>query len=393
MDFNHFKTQKIELGSYDLRSENIIKLAMFNNIDIIGMSLEIILNDKTDIKNKLPIKGGEILSIIFVDKYANKIKKDFILTNVVNLDNINEWNNVIQLSFITKESYILSTKRDYSYHNDTISNIIKKYTTFTDETPTTTMREVIIPGFTYTKAIQYMIANFTKSHLCFETNDGYLFSDIEDLIKPEETKSKDKISTKDQEENKKITKKEEIEAEETDYKYKIINDRSNLYGRYVVVSWNEIQVFNTINDGYKNIYDNTYVVYDPNNKTVKSSRKTIIEEQKEVVMLGSGDNYNEDIIENVNTKYGLKPYSENVLENSGNTYDLFNKKLEILINGDLNVQVGSVIEIEIGDKFNNNTNITTNGSYLVTKLAHHINQSEFMTKLEVSKNAYFKNKS
>lgn len=392
MDFSHFKTQKIELGDYDLRSENIIKMALFNTIDRIGIGLELVINDKTDIKNKSPIKGGEKLSIIFTDRYDNKLKKDLILTNVENLDSINDWNNVIQLSFVTKDSYIMSTKRDYSYHNGTISDIIKKYGEFTDTTPTTEIRDVVIPGFTYTKAIQYMISNFTKSHICYEANENYVFTDIEDLLVVEEV-DETKTSTKEQEEKTNNTKETKTTAEEAEEKdadtiYRI--NYKNPHSRYGVLSWKEVQVFNTINDGYKNIYDNTYISYDPSTKTVVSSRKTIDTEEKEVTRLGTGPSYNEDIIENVNTKFSIKPYSEKVLENSSNTYDLFNKKLELLMNGDLNIQIGALVDIEIRDKFNNDVNNTTNGQYIVTKLAHHIDQKEFLTKVEVSKNAFFK---
>jgi len=361
MDFNHIKTQEVLINDYDINTDNLLTLNLFNNIEQLGYSLIITINDVTDIKNKMPLKGGEILKLILIDRYDTIFKKEFILIDVNELDRVNEYKAVIKMSFITKEAYDLSTQRDYSYYNDSVSNIIKNYGIFKDDKPITTIYPITIPGFTYNKSIQYMIGNFTKSHICFENNDGFVFSDINDLLSvdvPEGTS------------------------------YDIVT--KNPYYRYKIVSWDEIQVFNSLNDAYNNIYSNAYITYDPNNKTMNKIIKTIDLEQKDVTLLGDGNNWNDTLKDGISTKYNIKPYNENVLSNSTKTFGLFNKKLEMLINGDLNVQVGQVIDVLVFDRFNNDFNKQTNGKYIITKIGHTINQTEYYTKIEVSKNTYFK---
>lgn len=361
IDFNHIKIQQALLDEYDINSDNILTVNIFNNIEQIGYSLIITLNDVTDIKNKKPIKGGETLQLTLIDRYENEFTKEFTLIDVNELDRINEYKAVIKLSFVSKEAYSLSTKRDYSYYNDTISNIVKKYNDFIDEVPTTLKKAVVIPGFTRTKAIQYMMTNFTKSHVCYENNEGFVFSDINTLL--------DK----------------DVDIENT---YDIVT--KNPYYRYKIVSWDEVQVFKSLDDAYNNIYNNTYVTYNPNSKTIESSNKTIDSESQEIIQLGDGNNYSDVLLEDINTKYNIKPYDASMLANSTKTFEMFNKKLVILINGDLNVQVGVVIDITVMDRFNNDYNNLVNGEYLITKVAHHINQSDYYTKIEVSKNTYYK---
>lgn len=361
MDFSHIKTQEVLLGDYDINTENLLTINLFNNIEQIGYSLIITINDVTDIKNKMPIKGGETLKLTMIDRYGTNFKKEFILIDVNELDRVNEYKSVVKMSFVSKEAYTLSTQRDYSYYNDSVSNIIKNYNTFIDTKPTSIVYPINIPGFTYTKAIQYMITNFTKSHVCFENNEGYVFSDINDLLDVEVPK---------------------------DTSYDIVT--KNPYYRYKIVSWDEIQVFNSLNDAYNNIYSNAYVTYNPNSKSIEKVIKTIDQEQQEITLLGDGDNWSDSLKDGINTKYNIKPYNENVLTNCTKTFGLFNKKLEMLINGDLNVQVGQVIDVLVYDRFNNDFNKQTNGKYIVTKVGHSINQTDYYTKLEVSKNTYFK---
>lgn len=353
--------QKLVLGTeeYDINSNNVLRLTIFNNIEQIGDTIEILFNDTTDMKTKLPIKGGEEISCIFVDQYKNKFKKTFVLTTVKEVKAINDMNQLIKIGAISKDSFYLGVNRDYSSYNSTVQDVISNYITFENSSPLTTEYQIIIPGFTHTKSIQYMLKNFTKSHVFFENNDNYIFADIDDLL---------------------------IEGENT-YEY----ENGNPYYRYNIIEWNEKSVFNGITETYKNIYKNQYLTYNPSTKSIDTIDKTIKTESAEANLQGTGNNYSEEIFENINTKYNIVPYSSTRLDDSSIIFNLFNKKFELLINGDLNVQVGSTIKIE---KFERLMSATPNrllaGDYLITKVAHHISSEEFMTKIEVVKNNYFK---
>lgn len=350
---------KDTVKEYDLaNSSDNLNITIFNNIDGIGETLELIFNDINDIKTKFPISGGEEIELTLKDIYENEYSKTFILTKISELKKVNELNVLTVLKGITKESFLLSIKRDYSCYNDSVSNIITKYSTFTDTNKLTDINQIVIPGFTYIKAIQYMIWNFTKNHICFENNNGFVFSSIEDLLKVDVGESK----------------------------YVMYKPESSVSTyRYNILDYNEKPIVNVMNDTYDNIYKNNYITYNPSSKTIESITKTAEDEVDKT--LGNWTNYSQKILEDINTKNTLLPYYSNVLANSNKYYDFFNLRYELLINGDLNLQVGNVLELEFPERLTSAVNNrVTGGKYIITKTSHHISGSEFLTKIEISKN-------
>lgn len=358
MNNQFFTLQKLYINDYDLNGINIISLGIFYNIEQIGSSLEIIFNDTTDIRNKLPIKGGEIIDILIVDRFDNKFKKKFILTKIFKVNDMNEYNQVYKIQALSYESFKLGINRDYSCYTNTVSNIVAKYIQdIEDLNKTHSINQIIIPGFTHIKSIQYMIDNFTKDHICFEKNENFVFSSLKDLL---------------------------VKSENT-YKY----DTQNPYYRYNIIEDIELNNFNTIKEANKNIYNNTYVTYNPNNKSIESINKSIEDEID--TSLGKGLNYSEQVKEDINTKYNLIPYSYDALNNSNRVYNHFNKKREALLNGDLNIQIGDVIELNLLERYGNQTkDKLLGGDYLISKVAHHFNSESYYTKVEVLKNSYYK---
>ncbi len=354
------RVQELKISDYVIDVINVKGINLYNNINQIGYVLELVINDVTDIKNKLPIKGGEILKFIAFDQDKNKFKKEFVCTNIEEVNKQNEYNVITKLTFISRDAYYLSVNRDYNHYNDTISNIVNKYTTsdLVDNNPTSAKYSVIIPGFSKTKAIKYMIDNFTKSHLYFENKDNFVLSDVNDLL---------------------------VKGENT---YVQTNDNA-LY-KYAIIGYKEIQVFNAMEESYNNIYNNNYIAYNPNTKTIDGINVTINDLQDEETRLGIGDNYSTIIQDSIQIKNTVVPYSTNVLNNSVDTFGLFNKRYEMLLHGDFNLEVGKTIEVRYKDRFNNNLNPLLNGTYLISKTAHYMDSKEFVTKVEVVKNSYFK---
>lgn len=344
---------------YNLSESNDnLNITIFNNIDGIGESFELIFNDINDIKTKFPISGGEEIELILKDIYNTEYSKIFILTKISELKKTNETNVLTVLRGVSKESYLLGIRRDYSCYNSSISEIIKKYSNFTDKNPLTDINQIVIPGFTYTKAIQYMIWNFTKNHICFENNSGFVFSSVEDLIKEDVGESKYVL-------------------------YK--SESSNQSYRYNTLDYNEKPIVNVMSDGYDNIYKNNYISYNPSTKSIENISKTAEDEIDKT--MGGWNNFSQKVLEEINIKNHIIPYYNNALSNSNKYYDFFNLRYELLINGDLNVQVGNVIELEIPERLTSGiNNRVTGGKYLVTKTAQHISGNEFLTKIEISKN-------
>lgn len=351
--------QDFTLNDYKLDSNRIKTLSLFNSLEQYGMTLEIVYDDVSDVKGKMPLKGGEELSLVIVDQYENKLKKTFILRVVKVLSAANTESSIIQLKFISKEGFYLGINRDYtSYTNVTASNIIKGYIpTVVDKKPTTDLLNICIPGYTKTKAINY-VCSFTNNYNCFETNDKFIFSGIEDLLVP------------------------------SDIHFKVRSN--NPKDKFLIVDMKEKQSFNAANETYDNIYSNVYKSFNPATKTVSTVKTTIQEEQAKIKTLGTGENFSTKISSEISPRITMIPYAPNILNYSNSLEMMFNKCFEILINGNLELEVGDTINLNLLEMYNNNPNELLSGLYLVTKTAHHISSTEFWTKVEVQKNAYNK---
>lgn len=351
MKNNSIEVQNISINDYILDSKNIQLISVYNSIDQVGYTMEMVYNDITNMKNLIPIKGGESVKMVFIDVFKTKVKKTFILRTIKELSDPELESRTIHMTFITEDAFHLGTDRVYSSYNTTVSNIIKKYIPqVQDENPTSENIQVLIPGFTKTKAIRYL-RQFTDNYFLFENNTGFKYSNVEDLL----------ITSPDI------------------YKFESNNRKS----RYFIIGSKEIQLFNTISETYDNIYNNIYKTYNPGTKTIDTKTSNIKDEQTVLKTLGSGENYSSDINGNLEPKITMFGYSENILKYSKIVDLMFNKKFEILLNGDLALEVGNTINLKTKDKF-------TNGLYLITKVAHHIDAKDFHTKLEVQKNALFK---
>lgn len=338
-------------------STDNLNLTIFNNIDGIGSTFELIFNDINDLKTKFPISGGEEIELILKDIHGNEYEKTYLLTKISELKRVNETTTLTVLKCVSKESFLLSVKRDYSCYNLSLSEIIKKYGTFKDENPITTSQQILIPGFTYTKAIQYMIWNYTKNHICFENNTDMVFSSLDDLLK--------------------------VEAKDTYVLYK--QEASTSGYRYNILDYNEKAIVNAMSDSYDNIYKNSYTMYNPNEKTITSITKTAEDEVD--TSLGAWTNYSKSILEEINVKHNIIPYYNEGLDNSNKLYDFFNLRYELLCNGDLNLQVGNVLNLDLPERLaSGKNNRVTGGKYIITKVSHHLDGTDFLSKIEISKN-------
>ena len=351
MKNNTIEIRSISINDYTLDTNNIVNLSVYNSIDQVGYTMEFIYNDVTDMKNKLPIKGGEKATIVFVDVFKTKVKKTFILRTIKTLGDPELESNKIHATFITEDAFLMGINRVYASYNDTVSNIVKKYIpNVQDKNPTTDKIQVLIPGFSITKAIRYL-RQFTNNYFVFENNTGFQYSSISDLLIPSP----------------------DI------YKFKSNNRKD----RYFIIDSKELQLFNTIEETWINMYNNIYKTYNPNSKTIDTKTADIKDEQAKLKTLGSGENFSDYLVQNLSPKIEMFGYSPNILNYPKIVDLMFNKKFELLLNGDLNLQVGKTINLQTKDKL-------VNGLYLITKVAHHIDAKDYHTKVQVEKNAYFK---
>ena len=154
--------QKAILNDYNI-SDYIANITIYNDIENAGFVCEVLYNDVSDIRGKMPLVGGEILELILVDGNKNKFKKDLVLSTI-KTKVIDDANTYLNMTFISEKSFYMGINRDNKSYNDTISNVISTYCT-NRGTATTKLEQIIVPGWSQTKAVRYMIDNFTKEVL------------------------------------------------------------------------------------------------------------------------------------------------------------------------------------------------------------------------------------
>jgi len=350
--------QELSINDYKLDVTGVQQISIYNTLEMFGYTLELMYNDITDVKGKMPLKGGETLNITLVDQYKTKFKKSFIIRKVES-SAINADNSVLVIKSISSDGFGLGINRSYnSFNNMTASQIVKTYLpNIVDAKPTSDVLNLVIPGWMGTKALNY-VCSFTNNYYVFEKNSGFVFAGLEDLLIPSEVSFN--FSSNNQKE------------------------------RYFIVDFKEIQLFNTVNETYDNIYSNVYKMFNPATKSITTVKKTIQEEQAQIKTLGSGENFSASIAESISPKISMVPYSPNTLSYSKNMDKMFNKSFQILINGDLEHEVGDTVNLRFIEMFNNNPDELLSGLYLIVKIAHHISSAGFFSKIEVQKNAYYK---
>ena len=359
LKFKTIEVQKAVLNNYDI-SVNLKNVTLYNDIDNVGYVLELLYNDVSDIKNKMPLRGGEQLELIMVnktDRINTTFKKSFILSNVVTQP-IDKNNVYIKMTFTSKESFLLGVTRDYSSYNDTITNIVNSYKACKTITPDLTKKQILIPGWSQTKAIRYA-SSFLDSYFYFEVNDGFRFENINDLI----IKSK--------------------------YDY-FINSNNPTSDR-IILDIDYIQSFDTLNESYDNIYDKTIHSFNPSLKIFGNQNTKVKELQTKSKTFGTGLNFNPTFLTNIKTRNIVMPYYDDVLNSKKDSYTLFNKTVDLVIHGDLSLQVGDSLNLILNDRFNSNPS-RDSGNYLISKIAHHISNNEYTCKVRLSKNSPYKDK-
>lgn len=354
----------------DIPLYNMYNAIIRNRIDAIGLHLELLFNDETDLKNIMPIKGGEIIHVNVQDAHGNQLDKEYKLSNIYALGNANDNENATIIHAIEKEAFDLFFTRKYQNFNDKkISDVLKDILpkgSEIEETKNTI--NITNPNWSINKFVQKLAnrAINTKgniSYLFFQDAEGFKFKSLETII----------------EENKESAK---------DYVF----DNYNPDYRYNVIDWYDKSKPDYLANQVRNVSNNKYVAYDPDSKGFKS--KEVKTKDLENTKLGKGVTHAEEVRERENKKVVVVDYYgdddfDNVVNNQV-IFRSYNKSMELLINFDLEVKVGSVLNLLIPAK-NDSTELsnTQAGKWIVKRLAHQFNTVNAYTKVEVIRNGSY----
>lgn len=359
-----------EERTIDIPLYNFYNLIMRCRIDVIGLHLEILINDETDIKSALPIVGGETLQLTILDAHNNQIDKEFKVISYKGTSNASDNNNPLFLELVEKEAFELLYTREYKNYNDIkISDLLKELLP-KDSDIEETKNEISIlnPNWSKNKFIQKLTdrAINTKDNISFlfyQDYNNFYFKSLDTII-------------------------EEHSANVNDYVF----DNYNPSYRYNIVDMKETSKPNYLSDQVYNTTNNEYVAYNPDAKDYK--RVKLKEEDIDNKKLGKGKNQSKESLERKNKKITVVDYFndddiENTIKNDI-VFKSYNKKMELLLNFDIEVVPGSLLNILIPAKHDSTElNKVLSGKWLVSKVAHQANLVTAHTKVEVIKNAFY----
>lgn len=354
----------------DIPLYNMYNVIIRNRVDAIGIHLELFFNDETDLKNLLPIKGGEVVHLIVNDAHGGQLDKEFKLININSVGNQTSNENPSIIEAIESEAFTLMYTRKYQNFNEKkISDVLKTLLpSGSDIEETKNKINMTNPNWSINKFIQSLTnrAINTKekiSYLFYQDVDGFKFKSLETIM----------------DENKDLA---------NDY---VFDDYNPDY-RYNIIDWVDKSRTNLLEDQTHNVSNNKYVAYDPDSKSFKT--KEVKAKDLENTKLGKGVSQSNDIRNRENTKVVIVDYYgdddfENTLKNDS-IFRSYNKSMELLLNFDLNVKVGSVINVLIPTK-NDSTELsnTQAGKWIVKRLAHQFNTLNAYTKVEIVRNGTY----
>lgn len=192
------------LNKIDIKSNNgievdliqlHIELNIYESIFSNHITGNVVISDAVGLYDELQISGGETLSVSFytAGKEDSVFEKEFRVTGISNMTNINDTTVVYTLNFISPEEYDNKISVVSEAYTDTCSEISKKLFAKLnsdkefDVEDTKYLLDIIFPFMTPIEGIKFLSKRAISSEqnrsgfLFFENKNGYNFKSIQTL--------------------------------------------------------------------------------------------------------------------------------------------------------------------------------------------------------------------
>lgn len=361
-----FELIDLSIEDIPLSKTDVQSIKIYQSIHDIGLITEVYFNDITDIATNLPIKGGESIKFQFRDVYGKEVFLDCVSISFNPLIKIGQKDSYSYLKFIEKKAFTLMTKRSNKfYENVLISKIVSELSSDIEVLTTNENISVLNPGWSLNKFIQYLKQvsenkKYEGNYKFFETFDSINFFPLAKII--------------------------DVESVQT----YVINDRNPNY-RYNIIKLDETQNFNYLETEFWNIKNNRFVQYNPDSKEIIKTDRTFSDYNQKSSSLGQGIILRET--ERSDQKLNAVSFFNGQINSQ---YDIdaidgeYQKRIEVLLNGDLSLQAGSLINIALLDRYKQTEfNKENAGVWLVEKLSYNITQDDFKIYARLVKNASY----
>lgn len=357
-------SQEIDIPIY-----NLYNIILRNRLDAIGIHMELLINDETDIYSSLPIKGGEVIHIIVDDSHGNQIDKEFKIINARAEVNKSEINSLFYIEAVEAEAFeLLYTRLHQNWNETKISDIVTELVPDAEVEATKNKVSITNPNWSINKFVQKLTDKAINSkgdisYLFYQDYDAIRFTSLDTVI-------------------------DENDNEVNDY---VFDDYNPSY-RYNVLDWKDTSRTNFLDDQAYNVSNNQYIAYNPDKKEFSTIEKKTDDISN--TKMGKASHQSKDIRERKNKKVTIVDYhGDEDFENTINNDIIFkeyNISMDLLLNFDIGLKVGSIVNLLIPTKYNSTElNQVNTGKWIVSKVIHQFNPSLSHTKVEVIRNASY----
>jgi len=367
-----FNIIDLSINDIPISKIDIVGLHLYVSIDSLASKLKLAFYDRGNIIGELPLKGGETVNLIIEDKYGTNISRSFILTEYRLAMKNDQSSFITEISALSETGFLMATDRIYkSWANKKPSDIVFDLNDTIEIEPTSnTLEQFVCPGWTVVKALQKLTElsysdKYKSPYLCFENTSGdILYTPVNKLLEVNKVNA---------------------------YKPK----NANPFYRYNILDMKQISNFDVLGQSFENPFKNKYISYNPDKKDIETT--DVLSDEligNDVKALNKGSIYSNQLFDLVNVRQNVIPWYDydTFIPQTINkaVYGLYEKRIDLLLNGDLNLNPGDVIFLDIKD----NQKLTEfskdqAGNWMIEKIAFHFTNADFKVKVRLMKESTF----
>lgn len=369
MKTEFYNIEEFFIDDIPILSRQLKSLALFLDIDKLGIQLDCIFNDQTDIKATKPIKGGEKVTITITDRWDKRFKRDFILTKFDIVATHSQRDVDCNLKAISVVGFESMSQRVASSYEGTPSALVLEMLPTAEVTKSDNTIQVVSPGWTRTKFIEHLSRvaysnQYGGMFLCWEDFDGVKFKSLNDVFKTQKTVNS------------------------------FLTSNRNPYYRYNIQEHKEVSTGNFAKASNQNQFQKTYASYDPDSKQLVTKTIRLNDDGKDFNRLGKGQNFSDAAME----MQGVRPilvghFDEGTMKakyENHMRFAEFDNKMHIMVNGDFINNPGTIINIDASNRYEKTEmDPAMGGLWLIEKVACHFDGREFIQRIQVTRNASY----
>lgn len=365
-----YQIEEFTIDDIPILQRQIKSISLFVNIDKLGIELDCIFNDMTDIKATKPIKGGETVTLSLVDRYGKQFRKEYVLTSFEIIARNSLRDVDVDMKAISKTAFDgISKKLNVSYFDKSVSDIVGEILPNATISSTDNKIQLVVPGWSVTKTIEHLsrIAYSNKyggMFLCWEDFDSVNFKSLNEVLQTQKT-----INS-------------------------YLTNNRNPYYRYNIVEHKELSTGNVTKTIGKGKFNRSYASYDPETKTLITKDMKLADDGSKFNRLGKGQNFTNDLMDAQDSIPVLVAHMDDATMNAKYENELaffeYDKKMQVLVVGDFTHNPGTLINIDASSRYTqSDLDITMGGIWMIEKVACHFVGQEFFQKIQLTRNAAY----